>query len=197
MLLAILLFLGAYLLGSVCSAVIVARIFNLPNPQTQGSKNPGATNILRISGKKYAMMVLVLDALKGLIPVLIAKTLGFSGATLGFVGFFAVLGHIYPIFFDFKGGKGVATALGVFLGLNVVLLFFVLLTWTIIAYISKYSSLASIIAISLSPMFTFGIDPRLFLPLAMMALLIVYMHRDNINRLRDQTESKIDIFKKK
>lgn len=184
---------AGYLIGSVCSAIIVCQLFDLPDPRQKGSKNPGATNVLRLAGKHYASIVLVADMLKGLLPLLLAHALDAGPTIMGFTCLAAVLGHMYPLFFNFKGGKGVATALGALLGFHVVLGSMVIVTWLVVAYISKYSSLASLIALLLAPFFALlhGGSPDAFLPLIVMSLLIVYKHRDNIARLVDGTESKI------
>lgn len=183
----------SYLLGSVCSAVIVCRLFSLPDPRAEGSKNPGATNVLRLAGKKYALMVLVVDMLKGFIPVLLIKALGGGLILLGFTCFFAVIGHMYPLFFGFKGGKGVATAMGGLLGLHLMLGVSAITTWLLIVHFSHYSSLASIVSMMLSPFYGIVIMRHvdIFLPLIIMSLLILYKHRHNINRLIDGNEPKI------
>ncbi|MCW8451721.1 glycerol-3-phosphate 1-O-acyltransferase PlsY [Legionella quinlivanii] len=182
-----------YLSGSVCSAVIVSRIFSLPDPRTEGSQNPGATNVLRLAGKKYAVIVLLCDVLKGLVPVLIAKILHAGPAAISFTCLAAVLGHMYPIFFDFKGGKGVATAIGAFLGLHFVMGVVVIATWLLVANFTRYSSLASIIAILLAPLYALlslgNLDT--FPPLFFIALFVLYKHRDNITRLIDGEEPKL------
>ncbi|STY28372.1 transmembrane protein [Legionella wadsworthii] len=185
----------AYLMGSICSAVIVCKTCSLPDPRIEGSKNPGATNVLRIAGKQYAAMVMVADLLKGTIPVLIAKLLGASPATVGFTALAAVVGHMYPVFFDFKGGKGVATAIGALLGLHFIVGILVAATWLLVAKFSRYSSLASITAIGFAPFYSLLLIQRLdvFMPLFIMALLIVYKHKDNIVRLIDGKESKIKL----
>lgn len=182
-----------YLSGSICSAVIVSRLFGLPDPRTSGSQNPGATNVLRLSGKKYALIVLLADVLKGLFPVLLASMLGAGPITLSMTCLAAVIGHMYPIFFNFQGGKGVATALGALLGLHFILGVLVIATWLIVANFTRYSSLASIISIGLSPTYalfmTKGIET--FPPLFFIALFILYKHRKNITRLIDGEEPKI------
>lgn len=193
MLLLLLLLILAYLLGSICSAIIIAKLFNLPDPRQTGSKNPGTTNILRTSGKKYAIIVLLFDMLKGVIPVIIAKLLGLNAFTIGLVGLFAVLGHIYPIFFNFEGGKGVATALGVVLGLNFTLGLLVILTWLAVAYFSKYSSLAAITAFLLAPLYALIINKGFVFPLILISAILIYKHKDNIQRLQNKTEPKIKI----
>lgn len=182
-----------YLAGSICSAVIVSRIFNLPDPRTTGSQNPGATNVLRLAGKKYAVIVLLADVLKGLLPVLLAKALGASPATVSFTCFAAVMGHMFPLYFGFSGGKGVATALGALLGLHFMLGVIVIATWLLVANFTRYSSLASIISIGLAPLFgllTIG-EFSIFPPLFFITLFILYKHRNNITRLIDGEEPKI------
>lgn len=182
-----------YVVGSICSAVIVCRLFELPDPRTAGSKNPGATNVLRIAGKKYAAMVLIGDMLKGLLPVLLAKMLGSGDTLISITCVAAVLGHVFPVFFDFKGGKGVATALGGMLGLHFMLGVMVIATWLLVAKFSRYASLASILAIILAPFYSLVTIGNLhaFLPLILIALLVLYKHHDNITRLLEGTEEKI------
>lgn len=183
---------SSYLVGSICSAVIVCRLCHLPDPRTEGSQNPGATNVLRLSGKKYAAIVLLADLLKGLVPVVIFNMMHIGSSYLGYIGLAAVLGHIYPIFFQFKGGKGVATTLGVLFGLNGVLGLMVVATWLIVAYISRYSSLAAMVALACMPFYgLFLSTPHHFFSLFLMAILVIYQHRSNIQRLRSGTESKI------
>jgi glycerol-3-phosphate acyltransferase PlsY len=196
-----------YLMGSICSAVIVCKACSLPDPRTKGSKNPGATNVLRLAGTKYAALVMIADVLKGLIPVLIAKILNAEPAVVGFTALAAVVGHMYPVFFEFKGGKGVATAVGALLGFHLFVGILVAATWIIIAKFARYSSLASIISMCLAPIYALLITQRLdvFPSLFIMALLILYKHRNNITRLMDGTEPKIklkehaldDLFKEK
>ncbi|WP_084273750.1 glycerol-3-phosphate 1-O-acyltransferase PlsY [Legionella fairfieldensis] len=182
-----------YLCGSVCSAVIVSRIFSLPDPRTEGSKNPGATNVLRLAGRKYAVMVLFADLLKGLFPVLLAKVLGAGPIAVSFTCFAAVMGHMYPVFFDFKGGKGVATAIGTLLGLHFILGVVVIATWLLVANFTRYSSLASIVALILAPFYSLITIGHLdtFPPLFFITLFILYKHRDNITRLIDGEEPRI------
>lgn len=185
---------ASYLIGSLCSAIIVSKVFDLPDPRTEGSKNPGATNVLRLSGKKYALIVLLTDLIKGVIPTAIAKTLlGLSADASAVVGLFAIIGHMYPYFFDFKGGKGVATTLGVLLGLHVFLGVSVIIVWITTAYWTKYSSLASLVAVITAPflcLFSFG-DTQGFVPIIIITMLVIFQHRENITRLMDGTESKI------
>ncbi len=182
-----------YLLGSICSAVVVSRLFSLPDPRVEGSQNPGATNVLRLAGKKYAIIVLIGDMLKGLIPVVLAKALGAGPVIAGFTCLAAVMGHMYPIFFNFRGGKGVATAIGALLGLNIILGAMVIASWLLIANFTRYASLASIISIGLSPIFALFTFNRLdvFTPLFFVALFVLYQHRSNITRLIDGEEPKV------
>lgn len=183
----------AYLVGSICSAVIISNLFDLPDPRVSGSKNPGTTNVLRLAGKQYAIMVLLADMLKGLLPVLFAQLLHKGPLTIGLTCIATVLGHMYPIFFHFKGGKGVATALGALLGLNLLLGGMVIATWILIANFSKHASLASIVSILLAPLYSIFIFKSLivFIPLIFIAFLILYKHGDNITRLMAGTEPKM------
>ena len=191
-------YLIAYLMGSVCSAILVSKLFSLPDPRENGSKNPGATNVLRLSGKQYAVYTLLGDVLKGTVPVLLAKIIGLSVATVGFVAFFAVIGHMYPVYFEFKGGKGVGTTLGAFLGLN--LFFGIMMTalWVLVASFSRYSSLASITTVSIAPfiglMMVKHVD--IFPPLMLITLFVLFKHKDNIARLLNGEESKIALKNK-
>lgn len=184
-----------YLMGSICSAIIVCRTFNLPDPRAEGSKNPGATNVLRIAGKQYAAIVMVFDVLKGTIPVLIARALEADPATVAFTVLAAVIGHMYPVFFGFKGGKGVATAIGALLGFHFIIGVMVIATWLLVANFSRYSSLASIVSITLSPFYSLLLVERLdiFPPLFVMVILVLYKHKNNITRLIDGVEPKIKL----
>lgn len=182
-----------YLSGSICSAVIVSRMFSLPDPRSEGSKNPGATNVLRLAGKKYAIIVMAGDVLKGLLPVLLGHLFGAGVITLGFICLAAVIGHMYPVFFEFKGGKGVATAIGALLGLHFLMGVCVVATWLLVANFTRYSSLASIISMVLAPFYALvalhNID--ILPPLLIMTIFILYQHRNNITRLIDGEEPKI------
>ncbi len=189
---------AAYALGSLCSAVVVCRMAKLPDPRTEGSKNPGATNVLRIAGKQYAALVLVADFLKGLLPIWLTIMFGFGAFIQALVGLAAVLGHIYPIFFDFKGGKGVATTLGVLIGLHPMFGILAILTWVTVAHFSRYSSLASIVAVTLCPFYallTFH-EGQAFFPLMALALIVLHQHQGNMKRLLNGSEPKIDLSKK-
>jgi len=181
-----------YFCGSLSSAIIVCKLMHLSDPRASGSKNPGATNVLRIAGKLPALLVLIGDVLKGALPVLLAKVLGLNGFGLGLVAFSAFLGHLYPIFFGFKGGKGVATFFGVVFALSYLVGIAAVVTWMLIALIFRYSSLAALIAAVLSPVYiAIFVNIGYLIPVLAMTLLILWTHRSNISRLRMGTESKI------
>lgn len=183
----------AYLMGSLSTAIIVSKLTGLPDPREQGSKNPGATNVLRLGGKKAAAVTLLGDAAKGLIPVLIARYLDAPADIIAAVGLGAFLGHLYPVFFGFKGGKGVATALGVLTGFSGWLGLAVLATWVLMAFLFRYSSLAALTAASLAPVYVWFLlhAPVLAGAALAMALLLISRHRGNIERLLKGEESKI------
>ena len=194
----------AYLLGSISSAILVCRLFGHPDPRTQGSSNPGATNVLRIAGKPAAALTLLGDVLKGVLPVLAATALGLSPFAVALVGFCAFLGHLFPVFFQFKGGKGVATALGVLVAIQPWLALATAATWLIIAVFFRYSSLASLVAAFFAPVYyVFGsglawrAQPAMGIALAIIGVLLFYRHRANIARLVQGTESRIGGGKKK
>ncbi|WP_159822489.1 glycerol-3-phosphate 1-O-acyltransferase PlsY [Colwellia sp. 20A7] len=181
----------AYLLGSISSAILVCRVLGLPDPRTTGSNNPGATNVLRISNKLTAATVLFLDILKGTLPVWSAYFLKVEPLDLGIIGVAACLGHMYPIFFNFRGGKAVATALGTLLPIGLGLGFLLIITWLTVAKLTKYSSLAAIVTVSLAPLYIFILKPLYVYPALMLSALIILRHKDNIVRLLKGTESKI------
>jgi glycerol-3-phosphate acyltransferase PlsY len=181
----------AYLLGSVSSAVLICRVFGLPDPRKTGSGNPGATNVYRLGGKLPAALVLVCDMLKGTIPVWLAYYLDIAPFYLGVIGIAACLGHIYPIFFHFEGGKGVATAIGAIAPIGWDLTAMLMGTWLIAAMIFRFSSLAAIIAALVAPFYTYLIKPQYTMPVAMLCCLIIWRHQDNIKRLFDGTEPKV------
>jgi glycerol-3-phosphate acyltransferase PlsY len=189
--LSILVFCGAYLLGSVSSAVLICQLFALPDPRATGSGNPGATNVLRIGGRFPAALVLIFDILKGTIPVWGGYFLGLPPLILGLVGLAACLGHIFPLYFHFQGGKGVATAFGAMVPLGTELSGMLIGCWLAIVFITGYSSLAAIISVSLAPLFIWFIKPAYTLPVTMLCALIVIRHKDNIVRLLAGQESKI------
>jgi glycerol-3-phosphate acyltransferase PlsY len=183
----------AYFLGSLSSAVIVSRMFGLPDPREQGSKNPGATNVLRLGGKKAAAITLAGDAIKGLIPVLLAKSLAAEPAVVGAVGLAAFIGHLFPVFFGFKGGKGVATALGVLSGFSGWVGLAVLATWVAVAFLSRISSLSALTAAVLAPVYVWLLlqSEALTGVALVMAVLLIVRHRGNIERLLKGEESRI------
>lgn len=182
---------AAYLIGSISSAILVCKFLGLPDPRKTGSKNPGATNVLRMSNKLTAATVLFLDIIKGTIPVWGAYFLKIDALYLGLIGVSACLGHMYPIFFNFKGGKAVATALGTLLPIGFTLGVLLILTWILVVKFSKYSSLAAIITVSLAPLYVYFLKPLYVYPTLMLSALIIFRHRDNIKRLLKGTESKI------
>lgn len=187
----------AYLLGSVNCAILISKIFKLPDPRKQGSGNPGATNILRSAGRNKAMLVLLGDGLKGFIAVYLIKMLGFSGIPLAWAALAAVLGHMYPVFFKFKGGKGVATALGGILGMSLLTGVLAIAIWVGMIYLIAYVSAASMIALMLVPViFVLTGNVVYILPTLIMVILIIIKHKDNISRLKAGTESKFE-FKKR
>lgn len=183
----------AYLLGSVSSAVITSRIMGLPDPREEGSKNPGATNVLRLGGKKAAIITLAGDMAKGLVPLLIAGSLGANDAVMSMVGLAAFIGHIFPIFFGFKGGKGVATALGVLSGFSWMTGLAALATWLLVAFVSRISSLSALSAALLAPVYVWLLlgSKELALAATAMSVLLVWRHQGNIKRIWRGEESKI------
>lgn len=192
----------AYLIGSLSFAVIVSRVMGLNDPRTYGSKNPGATNVLRSGSKAAAVVTLLLDALKGWLPVVAVQwwgaPYGLGEGTVALVGLAAFLGHLFPVFFKFVGGKGVATALGVLVGVSGWLGLAVGLTWLIIAYFFRYSSLASLVAALFAPAYyAFGnqvawaMDKAVLMSIAVMSLLLIWRHAENISRLVQGKESKL------
>jgi acyl phosphate:glycerol-3-phosphate acyltransferase len=193
---------AAYLVGSLSFAVIVSRVMGLNDPRTFGSKNPGATNVLRSGSKLAAVLTLLLDAVKGWLPVMAVKwwgqPYGLEEGTMALVGMAAFLGHLFPVFFRFVGGKGVATALGVLMATSGWLGLATMLTWVIIAYFFRYSSLASLVAAVFAPVYyIFGdgaawlMDKNLLLSTVLMSALLIWRHVENISRLVKGTESKL------
>ena len=181
----------AYLLGSISSAILVCRMLRLPDPRTIGSNNPGATNVLRISNKLTAATVLFFDLLKGTVPVWGAYFLQIEPLYLGIIGVSACLGHMYPIFFNFQGGKAVSTALGTLLPIGLGLGALLVVTWLVVVKLTKYSSLAAIVTVSLAPLYVFFLKPIYVYPTLMLSTLIIFRHKDNIIRLLKGTEHKI------
>ena len=197
--------LAAYLIGSLSFAVIVSRVMGLDDPRSYGSKNPGATNVLRSGSKKAAAATLLLDAFKGWLPVWIVShwgaSWGLGDGALAAVGIAAFLGHLFPVFFRFKGGKGVATAAGVLIGLEPLLGLATLGSWLFVALVLKYSSLAAVVAALFAPGFYilasgeswawYGSAP-VALAVSLMSLLLLWRHRGNISRLLSGQEGRID-----
>ncbi len=195
MILGIVLVVLGYLCGSLASAVIVCRVMKLPDPRKQGSGNPGATNVLRLGGKKAAALTLAGDALKGAVPVLLAHLLSDSPTVLASTAVAAIIGHMYPVFFQFKGGKGVATTFGAVAALVFPVALFMGAVWVLTAMATRYASLASLAAAVAAPLFAlvFIQQPASILALVVIAALLVYRHRKNIQRLRDGVESEINL----
>lgn len=187
----------AYLLGSISSALIVARVMYLPDPRSLGSGNPGATNVLRTGNKKAAAITLLGDLLKGLIPVFVAIKLEYPSYVVCAAGLAAIIGHMYPVFLGFKGGKGVATTLGVLFGISWPLAIGWIFVWLIVAKISAFSSLAALVATILLPITSWLLNypQEIVLLTIAISLLVVWRHRGNINNLLSGKESKIGIFK--
>jgi glycerol-3-phosphate acyltransferase PlsY len=189
----------AYLLGSVSFAVVVSKAMGLPDPYTHGSKNPGATNVLRTGNKLAAVLTLLGDAAKGWVAVTIARAVlgdpisSDNNLMLGLVAIAVFLGHLYPIFYRFKGGKGVATAAGILFAISWVLGLATLGTWLIVAFFMRYSSLAALSAAAFAPLyftFLFGLQP-MGLAILLMSLLLIYRHRSNIRNLMNGTETRL------
>ncbi|MCU7811593.1 MAG: glycerol-3-phosphate 1-O-acyltransferase PlsY [Candidatus Thiodiazotropha sp. (ex Notomyrtea botanica)] len=188
-----LLVIGAYLLGSVSSAIIVCRLMGLPDPRTQGSNNPGATNVLRIGGKKAAAITLLGDSLKGFIPMLVAHLFEASPLVFALTGLAAFLGHLYPLFFGFKGGKGVATALGVQFGLHWGIGAGVGLIWLFMAKVVNISSLSALVSMAIAPLIVWLIwpSPALVMMQIVVTLILFWRHRSNIQNMLSGKEGKI------
>ena len=192
----------AYLLGSLSFAVIVSRFMGLKDPRSYGSKNPGATNVLRSGNKAAAIVTLLLDGLKGWLPVVLVKwfgkDFGLEDGTVAMVAFAAFLGHLFPVYFRFKGGKGVATAAGALLGIDWLLGLATLATWVIVAYFSRYSSVASMAAAVCAPLFylmgdrgPWYAERSILLAIFIISMLLVVRHRENVAKLMHGTESKL------
>lgn len=189
---------AAYLLGSVPFAMIAAKLFGLADPRTFGSGNPGATNVLRTGNKKAALFTLLGDALKGWVAVFVAQQAGLSPLAVGLVALAVFFGHLFPVFLGFKGGKGVATAAGVLLALDPLLGLAVLATWLLVAYVSRYSSLAALLAAVSAPLYMVllhGADGH-FAVIMAIALALIAKHWPNLQRLMAGQESKIGSKKK-
>ena len=194
--------LAAYLIGSLSFAVIVSRLMGLNDPRSYGSKNPGATNVLRSGNKLAAVATLLLDAIKGWLPMALVQwqgaTYGLGDGALAAVGLAAFLGHLFPVFFSFKGGKGVATAAGVLFGVHWLLGLACMGTWALVAYVSRYSSLSALSCALLAPLYyvlgdrgLWYVDRSVLLMLVVMGALLIYRHKENISKLLQGKESKL------
>jgi len=182
-----------YLLGSVSAAIVTARVLGLKDPREVGSRNPGATNILRYGGKTAAVVVLLGDALKGVIAVVIARLFTDDAWAIALTGGAAFVGHLFPVFFHFRGGKGVATAFGVWLAIAPIVGVLMLATWALVALLFRYSSLAALVATAAGPFYLWWLAPvpALIVTMVAMAALLFYRHRANIANLLAGRESKI------
>lgn len=180
----------AYFLGSISTAVITCKIMGLPDPRRQGSENPGATNVLKIGGKKAAAITLAGDFLKGFIPVFAGVMLGMDESTLALVATAAFMGHLYPIFFAFRGGKGVATAFGAVVALSWPVAIAVLLTWLSVVYLFRLSSLGALVTALLAPVYVYFIDGSAIytLTIGLISALLILRHKSNIEKILDGTE---------
>lgn len=198
----ILFIVAAYLIGSISTAIIVCKIMGLPDPRGEGSGNPGATNVLRVGGKKPAAITLFGDMLKGFIPVFVASLFDLNPVAFALIGFAAFIGHLYPVFFGFKGGKGVATMLGVLFGIHWLVGLATALTWLVMAKVFKISSLSALIATLLAPLYIYlllGIYLKqnnelvisLVISTATMTAILFWRHRSNIKNLLSGEEGKI------
>ena len=183
----------SYLIGSISSAIIISKALGIPDPRTQGSKNPGATNVLRLGGKKIAAFVLFFDGLKGLVPVFIGVYYGFGLTALTLTALCAFLGHVFPVFFRFRGGKGIATYIGGLVAINLLAGLIFSIIWLVVAKVLKISSMSALIATALSPFYFYLItsDIESTLIIGLISLLIFYTHRDNIKRLINKEEDVI------
>lgn len=188
-----LIIIAAYLAGSLSAAIISCRLMGLPDPRTQGSRNPGATNVLRVGGKKAAAITLLGDALKGVLPVLMAQLLSAPPLILALVALAAFLGHLYPVFFGFRGGKGVATAGGVLIALAWPVGLAVLATWLVMAKLFNISSLAAIVAATLAPLYMWLLapQPEFIAVSALISVMLLWRHRSNIRNLLAGNEGTI------
>ena len=183
----------AYLLGSISSAVVIARVMGLTDPRETGSKNPGATNILRYGGRMAAVLTLVGDILKGVIAVLVARVLTADAVIITLCGFAAFLGHLFPVFFSFRGGKGVATALGVWFAINPWVGLALLATWVLMAMLFRYSSLAALTASVAAPLYVAWLSPGIpyLATMIVMSAILIFRHRSNVRNLIAGTETRI------
>ena len=183
----------AYLLGSISSAIVVSRLFKVSDPRKIGSGNPGTTNILRYAGKTAAAVTLIGDITKGIIPIAIGYKLGFTSGILSVIGLCSLLGHIYPVFYHYKGGKGIATFIGILIALNWLLACCFILTWATTAFFTRYSSLSALLAITVTPMAAYIIEvpTAMLIVLTCCSLIIFIHHKKNILNLMKGDEKKI------
>ena len=195
----IFLVLAGYLFGSISTAIVVCRLMGLPDPRSQGSRNPGTTNVLRIGGKKAAILTLAGDMLKGLVPVLIARALGAGPEIQAATGLAGFLGHLYPVFFGFQGGKGVATALGVFFGLHWLTGLVVTGIWIAMALLFRISSLSALTAMLLAPLLFWYLQPEMSFVYAtiVISVMLFWRHRTNIRDLLSGKEGRIKLGSQK
>lgn len=194
MVIGVMLIIGGFLVGSVASAIVVCRVLGLPDPRTVGSGNPGATNVLRHGGKMAAAITLAGDFVKGLLPVLIARLVSDSTLVVTATALAAFLGHLFPVFFGFRGGKGVATAFGAITGLLWPVALVMLIVWVAVAAVSRYSSLSALTAAALAPVTAILVHPEpvYAVGIAAMTILIFWRHRSNIRNLLAGTEGRLD-----
>jgi glycerol-3-phosphate acyltransferase PlsY len=188
----LIMFAVSYLMGSLSSAIIICKLCGLPDPRTKGSGNPGATNVLRFGGKQVATAVLLGDVFKGIVPVVIVVVFGAPAWVATLTAFFAFTGHVFPIFFGFRGGKGVATYLGTMLGVAPIMGVIAIAAWLVTALVTRYSSLSAVvmsIAVPIAGYFFLGWAAAL--PLVLMTIILLFRHHENIKRLMDGKEPKI------
>ena len=183
----------AYLMGSIASAILVCKLFGLADPRSEGSGNPGATNVMRLHGKKAAILTLAGDVLKGVIPILLAKVLDSSELIIALCGLAAFLGHLFPVFFNFEGGKGVATLIGVLFATHWLLGLAYVLSWAFFALLFRYSSLAALLSAVLTPLYSWLIlqDIHALICHCLITALLIWRHKSNIRKLITGTEDKI------
>lgn len=181
----------AYLLGSVLFSIVFAKVFNATDPRSEGSKNAGATNMLRVNSPYLAALTLIFDVLKGLVPVLVASFYGFDQFHMALVGFAAVLGHILPVFYKFRGGKGVATAIGMVLGVNYMVGLLLLLVWLLVFVVSRVSSLSALVGFFVATMFSFYSNAFATSILQLVVMIVIFItHRENIMNIYRGEERK-------
>ncbi len=193
---------SAYLMGSLSAAIVVCKLLQLPDPRTEGSKNPGTTNVLRLGGKKAALLTLIGDMLKGLVPVAIAVAMNLSETTIALTLLATFLGHLYPLFFGFKGGKGVATALGGLIGLHWSIGLATIATWLTMAVLFRYSSLSALTAILLAPLYVWQLFPTtgsitLTAAMLLITIMLYWRHRSNIRNLLAGDEDRMNFTSKR